>query len=258
MNSENNNLNFLDKMLLNNEAVKLAESGTDIKQLLTYSFDTKLIYIKIVFIILIIIMTINTGYTTWIKNNKIKFTIETILYGLISTIPFLYMEKYRKSENYNFLIIFVSIFFLYAGINVLFELSGFYYYLYNINHSSDTDSHKEQTESTKITNKLFYSLIYTIIIILVYMILSMIIISYKVGNFNIEAYNNNFYTAFITEIIVFALINSLPFLLIAYNRQGSKFKFGTNFLEVFLIFIKFIILHLMFQTSGFYHENFGY
>jgi hypothetical protein len=59
------------------------------------------------------------------------------------------------------------------------------------------------------------------------------------------------------EAIIFGLCNSLPFYLIAKNREGSHFNMLRTTKEVVLIFIKFFILHFVLQGSGFY-AHLGY
>lgn len=257
--SQENSIGFIDKMLLTKDGAKLANQGSDIKELLTHSFDTNLIYIKVFFTILIIIMAFGNGYTTYIRANIKSFCSETIIYGIVGALSILYLEKYRKSENHNYLKIFFGVFILYAGVNVLLELSGFYYFMYG--HPSTTQSKKQQqslTTDEKIINNTVYSVFFTFGIVLLYMILIMIIISFKIHDFNIESYSGHVSSSFTIELLVFSLLNSLPFFYIAYNRERENFNLKKNAIEVGLIFLKFVILHLMLQASGFYRETLGY
>jgi hypothetical protein len=59
------------------------------------------------------------------------------------------------------------------------------------------------------------------------------------------------------EGIIFGLCNALPLLLVTYNRQGDEYDSIENLLEIFLVFIKFFILHVLLQGSGFYSNFFG-
>lgn len=202
-------------------------------------------------------------YFTFINNNKTTFTIETILYGAFGAFPFLYMLKYRKKngENKNYFFIFTIMFLLYAFFNIILEIGGLYSYLYenedivqnNIINNYDIHKNKHQI----IFNNIIYSTLFTIALVLIYIIIYMFLITFDVFDFNIQNYQNNFYLLFICEIIIFALCNSLPFFLIAYNREKNKFTFNKNAIDVILIFIKFAILHLLLQGSGFYKHSLG-
>jgi hypothetical protein len=206
-------------------------------------------------------MAIGNGYTKYIKNNLTKFIVETIAYGLIGTIPVLYMERYRKSTNHNYFILFISTFFLYVGINLLLELSGIYYFLYEKQQSIISLSlqpQKNLTEDQKIINNSIYSVFITIGIVMLFFIISMVIIAIKISDFNIEAYEGHLMSSFALEIFIFSLLNSVPFFLIAYNREGKKFDFKKNCIEVGLLFLKFVILHILLQASGFFKQNLGY
>jgi len=257
-----NNINFTDKILLSNDSVELLEHGTDIKKILTSTFEKDLKYLEIFFGILIIVMAIGNGYTKYIKNNPNKFIIETILYGIIGTLPVLYMEKYRNPNgSHNYLKAFITTFFLYVACNLLFELSGIYYFFYEKQEPIlplSKPPQESQTDDQKIINNTVYSVFFTIGIIIIIIIMIMIIIAYKIHDFNIEAYNGHLLSSFLIEMFVFALLNSIPFFFIAYNREGKQFNLKTNSVEVSLIFIKFALLHILLQASGFFKQTLGY
>jgi hypothetical protein len=258
---------LLKKMILTPDANReiLEKNIVDkekINEFFTESFDSTLIYLKVTFLILFIVMSIGNGYTDYIRSKPFSFTIESIIYGILGAIPFLYMEEHRKSPSAekHYLKIFLVLFLVYAIFNVLLELSGAYYFLYE-NHATAKNQPKAPALPTKedtIYNNIVNSIFYTITIILLYMIFTMIIISFRVHNFDIAVYKDHFYSSFTQEILIFGLLNALPFFFIAYNREGHHFNLKRNTIEVILIFIKFVILHLMLQGSGYYHEMLGY
>lgn len=266
MSENNSNIGFFNRLLLSKEGVKLLENGTDIKELLTESFDSELVILKVIFILLFIVCAVVNKYLDFIKSHPITFAIETAIYGVSGSIPFLYMEAYRKDpyEKKHYLFMFIVMFLLYSFFNVIFEIGGIYSWLYEEDEEEDVKSkevHETKPKETK--HKLIYdglinSIFLTIFLILTYMIILLFLSTFKVFDFNITEYKNNFYLAFIFETIIFSLFNSIPFFLVAYNREGSKFNLNKNAIEVGLIFAKFVIFHLLLQGSGFYKHSLGY
>ena len=172
------------------------------------------------------------------------------------------MLKYRKKnrENKNYFFIFTIMFLLYAFFNIILEIGGLYSYLYekkNIIQNNIQNNIQHKNIHQNIVNNIIYSTLFTIALVLIYIIIYMFLITFEVFDFNIQNYQNNFYLLFISEIIIFALFNSLPFFLIAYNREKNKFSFNKNAIDVIFIFIKFVILHLLLQGSGFYKHSLG-
>jgi len=256
-----NNVGFLNRLLLSKEGVKLLENGADIKELLSESFDSELIILKVIFILLFIVCAVVNKYLDFIKSHPVTFGIETAIYGIAGAIPFLYMETYRKGpdDKKNYLTMFIVMFLLYCFFNVILEIGGIYSWLY------EEDEHKkhEDVVNNKTKHQLLYdgiinSMFLTVLLVIVYMILLLFLSTFKVFDFNINQYQNNFYLAFILETFIFSLFNSIPFFLVAYNREGSHFDFKKNAIEVSLLFVKFIIFHLLLQGSGFYKHSLGY
>ena len=93
---------------------------------------------------------------------------------------------------------------------------------------------------------------------MLFFIIAMIIVAFKIHDFNIEAYQGHIISSFTIEMLIFGLLNSLPFFFIAYNREGKRFDFKKNSIEVGLIFLKFVILHILLQASGFFRQKLGY
>jgi hypothetical protein len=130
-----------DKICLNNNTITL-------NQYLFGMFDTQLINIKVFFItILIVASLVNKDYN-FIKANPFIFSIEIILYSLCATIPFIYMEYNRKTENNNILKIFLITFFPIIITYILLQLSGFNTLIYEV----DDNSIKIENNSMEISN----------------------------------------------------------------------------------------------------------
>jgi hypothetical protein len=257
-NTQVQDITFLDKLLLPFNFTKIAKQN-NIKELMADNFDNYLIYMEVFLITLIIIMTIFNRYTKHIKNNPYEFLIETIIYGIVGAIPFLYMEYKRKDEDKrNYLSIFIMMFFIYIGFNILFELSGIYYFFYDESFNKQNKNKPPLEENEQIITNTLYSVIITISLILLYVSIIMIIISYKVGDFEITKYKDNLLYFFIIETLIFSLLNSVPFFLIAYNRQKTNFNLSQNTIMNLILFFQFVILHIIFQSSGFYKKSLGY
>lgn len=241
--------------------------------MLTKQFENDFLFLKTVFILLLLTMSLMTHYTIYMKQNPWKFLFETFFYGVMGALPFIYFERIRKTSNHHFLYVFGMLFSLYVVFHILLELSGTYSYLYEISESGhNTNSTKTAADYWKqglkdmIVNNSGYSSLIVLFAILAYFAFRMIYISYKVGDFHIRAYHNNTnqWTWFIIEVVLFAFCNSFPFLIFAYDRRSnqqepeSSFDISKNVFEISILFVKFAILHIMLQASGFYHHTFGY
>lgn len=287
----NNQSTFLDKILLSNETrIATQSEPAKLKEILTTSFDSTFLTLKILFCILFLVMALVNKYITFIKEHPVTFTLETLIYGISGTLPFLYMEIMRKNKgsaiNFNMLLI---IFAIYLFFNITLEIGGFYKIFYDhghektildkikddithineerhkkVEHFKDTTHSKNndtptciESENISIYNGMMESLFYTVILALVFEIIVMLYLTFKVYDFTIPNYESNTLSIyFIIEILLFGLCNSVPFMLVAYNRQKSNFKLMPNMKEVLLLFIKFVILHVLLQGSGFYNHMF--
>jgi heme/copper-type cytochrome/quinol oxidase subunit 2 len=118
----------------------------------------------------------------------------------------------------------------------------------------------------KIWNGITTSSYGLIFVIFVYLIFYLFYTAIRVHDFNIENYGfgGKKWLFFMGEIFIFALLNSLPFYFIAENRDNqpdpskkSKNK-KTNLIETALLFVKFAILHILLQASGWYKHELGW
>ena len=263
VNNVNPVFDIIDNNLLSSSSKVLIKSGQPINKFLTESFDASLISLKIVFILYFIIMAMMHKYIKFIKENPHTFALETIFYGICGTIPFIFMEKYRRNndKDRNYTTIVTIMFLLYAFFNIVLEIGGFYAWLYEEDEQSSKEGkiHHEVSHQMLFHNNMINSSLITIGLVVAYMVLSMILIAYKVNDFNIVGYcKDSNYLMFGLETLIFGLCNSLPFFLVAYNREKSHFNFNKNAIEVILIFAKFVILHVLLQGSGFYRHTLHY
>jgi hypothetical protein len=250
------------KLGMSKSAKEKLTSNESINNVLTETFDATLIFLKIIFILYFTIMALMHRYVKFIIENPGTFTIETIFYGICGAIPFLFMEKFRRSEKEDkkYITMFTIMFLLYAFFNIVLEIGGFYKWLYEEDdHSSkEGDKHHEVSHQILFHNNLIHSSFVVIGLIIGFMILSMILITYKVYEFKIVGYGSNNNLMFSLETLIFGLCNSVPFFLVAYNREKSHFNVYKNTIEVLLLFIKFVILHILLQGSGFYKHSLHY
>jgi len=235
---------------------------TDSKDAFDKVFHRNFVNMKVFVLLLLIIVSIINQDTDFIKANPVTFSIETFVYGLISTLGIIYINHARNG-NSTFMTYFIW-FIVMCLFNITFQLGGFYSILYP---EEESEEEKEELHITKvarlfkgISNSVYGTLgIFTIICIIF-----LIFVAYKNWNFNIPSYEKGFKGSFALETIIFGLTNSVPLLLIAYNREKNKpteeLKSGIkhNLLETLMLFIKMCLLHIVLQSGGFYEHNFGF
>lgn len=124
----------------------------------------------------------------------------------------------------------------------------------------DSDISNTKDKNKKILKGITKGLFITIGIILFIIVIYLIYLSFKIKNFNIPKYKNNIFNLFLIETILFSLGNSLPLLLIVYNRKISYRKelLHKTFPTLFLLMIKMAFLHIILQTSGFYNDMYNW
>lgn len=244
-----------DKLLLNNNL-------SDTSELYAEKFDHQIINIKIFFILLLAIASGVNKDTDFINKNPSKFATECVMYGVVASLPFIYMEYQRKNKDKKFLALFLICFIVIVLCHVLLQVGGFYTLMYTEKDNSMVVN--DPSNYNKLYDGVENSTIYTIVLIMCFMIVYLFITAYKVGNFNVANYKTDFNLMFSTETIIFALCNALPFMYIAYNRQPhatpeqDKKSKHENIFETSLLFVKFVVLHLLLQASDFYKHTFGW
>jgi hypothetical protein len=228
---------------------------------LTKVFHRNFNNIKIFILILLIVTSfINKDYD-FIKANPITFSLETLIYGLLSTLGIVYINGSRggNSSINTYIIWFVII----CLFNISFQLGGFYSVLYppEIEEDIIEPPLKKISQLYKGIDKSFYRTSGLFIILFVFFLMY---VAYKNYNFNIDKYEDNFSSLFSFETIIFGLTNSLPLLLVAYNREKrkspSEFSSSMNrtIIKILILFINICLLHVVLQSSGFYEYTFNF
>jgi Na+-driven multidrug efflux pump len=245
--------NSLDILLTKNEI----HSNSTLDAALLGKFENSLLVIKLfIFLVLIVASVINKDLTFAEKSNLndnkyiIRFIIENIIVGLACAAPFMYMKWMRDNQNatvFNMAILFIFSFFFMSLINILFQFSGFYSYIYGIK--------KVPEPQDSIKKGLIQSVLISNAIVIGVLIFQILFVSLMIKNTDIPAYGNNVIFWFIVEIIIFGIINALPTLLVSYNRINN---INMSSLEIFgIAFVIFSIIHSVFQISGFYKHILG-
>jgi Na+-driven multidrug efflux pump len=245
--------NILPLIISKNEI----KSNTNVNAALLGKFENSLLVIKLFILFVLIIASainkdLNFGANSNLTDNKykIQFIIETIIVGMGCAIPILYMKWMRDPTNatvYNMSILFIFSFIFMGSLNVLFQFSGFYSFMYGI---------KQVPESQpNIKKGIIKSILLSVGIIIAILIMQILIISMIIQNNDIPAYSNNLLLWFILEMLIFAFAISLPSLLITFNRIGN-----VNISSVYALFLfvtGFAILHGVLQNAGFYKHLLG-
>jgi hypothetical protein len=247
----------MEKNILPIVTTKEIISSTNVNSNLLGKFENSLLIIKLLmFLILIIASILNQDLTFGAGNvltdNRfiVRFIIETIVVGFGCAIPILYMKYMRDYNNasfWNMSILFIFSFFFMGLVNVLFQFSGFYSFMFGIN------SVPKAQQSLK--KGLISSVLLSNLIIVGLLIIQVLIISFMIGNTDIPAYSNNVILWFIIELLIFALGNSLPSLLVTFNRIGNLNI--SSLYTTMMSIIGFSVLHGVFQISGFYKHILG-
>ena len=266
---------------MNIEKTNSIQSAENI--IITKNFESKFIYMKMFILLYLLVASIYNHDINFIKNNPIIFTIETFLYAIAGTIPFILIMYFRDSKNFkikNNIITYLCIFFIYIYFNITSQLSGLYTLQYN--HDENTENMEnivsqentmsqeniankenkediEDIEDTNINNKteifdgLNISNYITFFIIACMFIIFMFLVSWRVYDFDIYTNKTKMLYLF-GEAILFGICNALPFFFIARNRQ-TVYNNMRNAGETIFTFLLFVILHFILQFTGFYRET---
>jgi hypothetical protein len=271
------------------------------KEVLMKSYENQFTVLKILIGLFLIVGSIINRDYSFISNNPLTFLSESVGYGLVGSLPLIFMEYFRKEPSKrNLLMISVVCFLIMVFFHVTLQLSGIYSYMYvdkdelnreyfkNLDNSNDRTPHDNphanadklhktltdlpKNKSTKLMSGFNWTSHSFIAILLLIFVGYSFYVSYKVMDFNIDRYdqNGNKYLMFFFELMLFSLGNSIPFFFIAKNREANPKHLSdhekelkepaslrTNLLETFLLFVKFFILHIILQLTGFYSHLFG-
>lgn len=242
-------------------------------------------YLKIFFIVYLIISSILIKNTDFINNNLEQFIYENIIcFICMAVIPILIMSYFRNFPIYNINTVKRIFVFgiLFCGIHTLLEINGFYKYLYNTSESFiekfsslyeflDRDSITKNKFNNEYINKkldiiehdnfkldfinkhfksLIIVLIISFIIMMLYIMLTGILNGLSGDNFGLS------YKYLFFEAILVGIFSSIPVIYFAYNRSGYKIT-DHSLVETLLLCFKYISLHYILHYSGFYLSHFS-
>jgi hypothetical protein len=236
---------------------KVLTSHVNSNEALLGKFENSLLILKLFILLVLIIASVINKDLSFGKNisltdskYSVRFVIETIVVGIGCALPFVYMKWMRDSNNatiFNLSVLFIFSFIFMALLNILFQFSGLYSYIFGI------ASIPESKDNIK--KGLIRSVLLSNIIIIGLIVLQILYISLVVGNTDIPAYTDNFIMLFGFELLIFAISNTLPTLLITIDRIG--FFNNSIIFTILTSMIVFSILHTSFQMSGFYKHLLG-
>ena len=98
-------------------------------------------------------------------------------------------------------------------------------------------------------NSLLFVLLISFIIMILYIIITGVISGLYGDNFGLS------YKTLFVEAILVGIFSSIPVILFAYNRSGSKIS-DHSLIETLLLCLKYICLHYVLHYSGFYLSYF--
>jgi hypothetical protein len=239
------------------------------------------IYLKIFFILYLVISSILVKNTKFINSNKTDFVYELLLsFVCMAVIPILIMSYFRQYPIFDFNTLKRIMMFgiLFCGIHSMLELNGFYSIMYDstenfiekftnifnlqIEHldKNEVANNKIKEELSKkidkeynklniITNNTISLISVTFIsffIMMLYIVLTGIIHGLYGDNFGLS------YKLLFVEGLLIGIFSAVPILFYAYNRSG-KVIHNNSIFETLLLALKIFILHY----SGFYLVHFS-
>jgi hypothetical protein len=219
-------------------------------------FHQAFIFVKLMTFLYLIILAALNREVAFIKAEPGKFAIESAIVALAVVVPFIVMYFYRQARislaslAMWSLIMFVMFFVM----NVLFELSGFYY-------AGSADAPAKPTKEdrkTKFMEGVTKASLGTVLLLFVVPILIMTVAAFKTRDFTIPGVTSSGvvnWLLFLLEAVFMAVVNALPFILIAKNR--NMYKASDTMPKVALYFAKLVVLHILLQLSGFYNSFFN-
>ena len=227
-----------------------------------YSFERNLMIIKAVLLIMLVIMSIyyplkfkSTGI---LASKPFIFAIESIVFGISAVIPFVMLVLLRKNKFTNFEILkyCIMLFIVFFVINYLLELSGFYEYSFSEQQPTIKYYAEQQYTNTEKLVHTFDISLRTIFLLIALIIFIMLFIAVFFIHDTQIGYNikGNKWLIFFIETLLFGVISAVPVYLIAKNRKAFNPRKTSD--EFVIIVLKFMLLNVVLQLSGFYNHVF--
>lgn len=203
-------------------------------------FERSVLFAKILFIMILIILSYVNADVSYVKTYPKRFLNESIATGAMTIPPLIIMSMFRKNFDLQILINTAFLLFLIFFIfNVLKEFSG----LNNHNYKGDSnDSAVKKVLNDSIMSDWFYSLSGI-------SLFALILLSMQVRDFDIKKNGVKHFVEFLS----FSVFNSIPILLINYNRNNLEIA-NSEFYKAFGIFGS---LYIVLQGGGFFKNTIG-
>lgn len=214
---------------------------------------------------LVILAIVNYVYyknTGLISKNPMLFFSESCVFGLSGVIPFLLLCFLRNNNHFSKTQIFnasVALFLVFFGLNYLLEISGIYPVIFKKEENSDNKNNnaKNNTKDEDYTfNDLKTSLGTTSeVILLTIFVVSVFTLFFSTAFVRDTSPNYSRFQdtssllVFGVEMLLFGVISAVPVFFMASNRNALSSDTTKEFL---LIVVKFSLLHILLQLSGFY------
>jgi hypothetical protein len=240
------------------DKIKKTTSDDILKTIIKHKVDDTIIFLKIVFIIVLIVASVINHDTKFITKHTTMFLVESIIFVMLGTLSFFIMTLFRDKSFSLLTYVFVMLFYL--MLHILFQTSGMYTGFF-----SKPSKQEEKTDDNGIIKNVKKVGLYSIIILVVlYSIYVMIIMSYvnDIPEYVIKSKYG--YFKFIMEMLLFGILNSIIFYPVAIDRQNIKdpldnivkgIKENTFGLSGVLVSIgQMCLLHIVLQYTGFYRS----
>lgn len=234
-------------------------SSIDIlKTIVKHKVDDTIIFLKLIFVIVLIVASIVNHDTKFMLKHKTMFLIEGSIFILLGTLSFFILTLFRDKSFSFSVYLFVMIF--YFMLHVLFQTSGMYSGFFN----KPVKKEKAGPDVGMIKNEKLIGM-YTIgILCALYFIYILIIMGYVYDVPDYIQWSNYGYFKFAIESILFGILNSIIFYPVAIDRQYTKdplsniiegIKENTFGLEGVLVsIVQMSLLHIVLQYTGFYRS----
>jgi hypothetical protein len=230
----------------------------DMKIELKNELDKPIYAIKILLLIFFISTVILNHDTQFgnddLSNNIGTFIIENFVVGIGALLPIIYIYYLRHKKIPTQ--VMLEVFCIGVVVNIFLQFGGFYTIAFNPNTT-------DKSYIEKLTNGYTLSIV---IIPFILLILYLLLITFIINESDIDYGDNDtmYYIKFTSEIIFFTVSNTLPYFLIAMNRNCNLFRNDINkivknniIVSLGVAAVRFALLHIVLQFSGVYRYELG-
>lgn len=229
-----------------------------LKTIVKHKVDDTIIFLKLVFIIILVIASVVNHDTKFMIKHKTEFLVESIIFIMLGTLSFVIMKLFRNKSFSMITYVYVMIFYL--MLHVLFQTSGMYTGFF-----SKPAEKEEAGPDVGIIKNVKTIGMYTIgVLILLYCMYIILIMGYVKDSPDYMKNSSYGYVKFIIEMLLFGILNSIIFYPVAINRQYTKdpldnikkgIEENTFGLSGVLVSIgQMCLLHVVLQYTGFYRS----